>query len=66
MSIKYYDKTYAEVDIAPLLGEFITACNEGHAKTGQCSCMKSMKRTNTMQGFILTATMKCTLVEYLT
>ena len=52
----------AEVDIALALVEIITACNVGQEKPGHGSCMKSMLRTYTMQGFILTAIENCTLV----
>ena len=48
-----YDSNSAEVDIAPALGEKITACNVGQAKPCHGACMKSMSRPNTMQGFIL-------------
>ena len=51
-------KTYknsAEVDIAPAFGEITTACNVGQAKKGQGAFLKSVSRTITMQGFILTA-----------
>ena len=54
-----------EVDIAPALGEIITACSVGQAKLGHGACVKGKSKTNTMQGFILTAitaTEKCTLV----
>ena len=60
------NKNSTEVDIAPVLGEIITACNVRQAKPGHGACMKSMSRTNTMQGFTLTATEKCTLVVDLT
>ena len=64
------NKNSAEVDIAPAFGEITTACNVGQAKKGhgaclksrqlvyapgQGSCFKSVSRTITMQGFILTA-----------
>ena len=58
----YINKISVEVDIAPALGEITAACNVGQAKLGHGACMRSMSRTNTMQGFILTATEKCTLV----
>ena len=51
-----YYKNSAEVDIAPAIGEITTACNVGQAKTGYGACLKSVARTNTMQGFIFTAT----------
>ena len=55
------NKNSAEVDIAPALGEITRVCNVGQVKLGHGACMKSMSRTNTMQGFILTATEKCRL-----
>ena len=56
------NKNSAEVDIAPALDEIITACNVGQAKSGHDACMESTARTNTMLGYIITATEKCTLV----
>ena len=60
------NKNSGEVDIAPAMGEIynytITVCNVGQAKVCHGACIKSMSRTNTKQGFILTATDKCTLV----
>ena len=49
-------KNSAEVDIAPVFGEITTACNVGQAKKGPGACLKSVSRTNTMQGLIFTAT----------
>ena len=53
-----YHKSVVEVDIPPALGEVNTACNVGQ----MYGAYMSMSRINTMQGLILTATEKCTLV----
>ena len=44
--------------MAPAVVKIITGCNVGQAKQGHGACMKSMSRTNTMQDFILIATVR--------